>query len=290
MANIGIATGPASGILVLDIDGERGRDSLRDLLSQHRLKKTLIAITGRVDDGGKQSGWHLYFKYPTGSSIGNSLGPLGDGIDVRGRGGYVVAPPSIHASGQKYRWRYEERGLANLPESLLALSRSVENDWEELVGDDLIRKGFQNTTLYRIGKGCRRKGMSRSDLLEHLLSENRKRCSPALPEDEVREIAESAWNHSKFGPNPLESAWKKVLLEQHRSSWSKFISLARHVQAAQPDLPILLPVVLVGKLMGLDRTRISRFRSRAIREGVLEIVADYVARKQATSFRVLLQA
>ena len=185
MANIGIATGPASGLLVLDVDGEQGRESLRDLLPQHRLKKILIAITGRVDDGGKQSGWHLYFKYPTGSSIGNSLGPFGVGIHVRGRGGYVVAPPSIHASGQEYRWRDEEHEPANLP-GLLALSRGFEPDCEGLVTDDLIPEGFRNTTLYRIGKECRRKGMFQAELLAHLLSENRKKCRPPLQEDEVR--------------------------------------------------------------------------------------------------------
>jgi hypothetical protein len=95
-ANIGIATGIVSGIIVIDIDGTAGLTTLRSLLAKHGpLPRTEVVKTAR--------GWHLYFVLPA------SCAPIpcsaDDGLDVRGDGGYVVAPPSRHASGHVYQWR-----------------------------------------------------------------------------------------------------------------------------------------------------------------------------------------
>ena len=97
-ANIGIATGALNGLVVLDIDPDHGGEqSLRALLEQYGpLSPTLCVATG----GG---GRHLYFRHP-GGTVRNSAGRLGAGLDIRGDGGYVVAPPSIHESGHRYRW------------------------------------------------------------------------------------------------------------------------------------------------------------------------------------------
>ena len=101
-ANIGIMTGPESGLVVLDVDPRHGgNESLRDLERQHApLAPTLEVLTG----GG---GRHLYFKYPEGASLGNSSSKLGPGLDVKGSNGYVVAPPSLHGSGKTYQWKEE---------------------------------------------------------------------------------------------------------------------------------------------------------------------------------------
>jgi hypothetical protein len=96
-ANIGIATGQASGIWVLDIDGREGEFSLNKLIDEHgRLPDTLEVATG--------NGRHFYFILRNGISIKNSASKIGPGIDARGDGGYVIAPPSIHPSGERYRW------------------------------------------------------------------------------------------------------------------------------------------------------------------------------------------
>jgi hypothetical protein len=98
------------GLLVLDVDGAPGEQSLRDL--QRRcgpLPASRVAQTGK--------GRHLIYAAPT-LVIGNSTAGLGrpPGIDVRGgTRGYVVAPPSMHASGRRYRW-LDERPPAPLPE------------------------------------------------------------------------------------------------------------------------------------------------------------------------------
>lgn len=90
-ANIGIATGP-SGLTVLDVDGPEGRAQLDGL--GHPEIKTLHARTGR------EGGWHLYY---TGKTCPSSQ-VKGEHLDVRGTTGYVVAPPSNHASGRCYAW------------------------------------------------------------------------------------------------------------------------------------------------------------------------------------------
>jgi hypothetical protein len=95
-ANIGIATGSVSGIIVLDIDGPEGHASLAKLIARcGLLDRTPIVKTAR--------GWHLYFKAPADVAIPCSTG---NGLDVRGDGGYVVAPPSVHVSGHVYEWCY----------------------------------------------------------------------------------------------------------------------------------------------------------------------------------------
>jgi putative DNA primase/helicase len=93
-ANIGIATGATSGIVVLDIDGSKGLESLR--LLEAKLGPLPLVPTVQT-----ARGVHRYFKYAPGEIIRCSTG---DGLDVRGDGGYAVAPPSNHLSGHTYRW------------------------------------------------------------------------------------------------------------------------------------------------------------------------------------------
>jgi Bifunctional DNA primase/polymerase, N-terminal len=95
-ANVGIRTGAASGLVVLDVDGRAGLLALRALVVSHT---TFQASWVRTGSGG----WHAYFAHP-GTPVPSSAGRLGQGLDVRGEGGYVVAPPSLHGSGRCYRW------------------------------------------------------------------------------------------------------------------------------------------------------------------------------------------
>lgn len=95
--NIGLATGWESGFFVVDVDGEVGAASLRALEAEcGALPATVESVTG----GG---GRHLLFAYPTDRAIGNKVG-VRPKLDVRGDGGYIVAPPSRHRSGRMYAW------------------------------------------------------------------------------------------------------------------------------------------------------------------------------------------
>lgn len=99
-ANVAIATGARSGIVALDVDPRHGGDESLAAITQRYgpLPATLTVLTG----GG---GRHFYFTHP-GGNVKNASGLGGwPGIDLRADGGYVLAPPSIHPSGQAYRWK-----------------------------------------------------------------------------------------------------------------------------------------------------------------------------------------
>jgi hypothetical protein len=154
-ANIGIATGAASGIVVIDVDPrDGGNDSLGELCDAHgQLPETVEAGTG----GG---GLHLYFRHP-GTTIRNSAGKLGVGIDVRGDGGYVVAAPSIHVSRSRYRWLPEceprEDRLAAMPDWLVALLRepAPKPPAPMSIGGDDAGRHWLGKALARAGMGGR---------------------------------------------------------------------------------------------------------------------------------------
>ncbi|MCZ6847682.1 MAG: bifunctional DNA primase/polymerase, partial [Alphaproteobacteria bacterium] len=118
-ANIGIATGARSGLWVLDIDPRHGGVvALAALESDHGpLPATITASTPR---GGR----HHYWRWPTdGPEIRNSGARVGDGLDVLGEGGSVVAPPSIRALGGRYAWCDTGAALADAPVWLVDLTR-----------------------------------------------------------------------------------------------------------------------------------------------------------------------
>ena len=110
--NWGMATGEASGLVVIDVDGVEGRASLADLERQGlMLPSTLTVSTGRPDGGE-----HRYYRIPSGFELRNDQsGKIGPHIDVRGTGRFVVFPPSIHASGKRYCFIDPSVRVADLP-------------------------------------------------------------------------------------------------------------------------------------------------------------------------------
>ena len=114
-ANVGIATGPAAGFWVLDMDPRHGGDqSLDDLVTDHGpMPDTLIQETGH-------DGLHFLFTWPSdGRKPSHSPG---SGLDVKGDGGYVVAAPSIHpVTHREYLWQEPAGPLCAAPDWLLEL-------------------------------------------------------------------------------------------------------------------------------------------------------------------------
>jgi Bifunctional DNA primase/polymerase, N-terminal len=112
--NIGIATGPVSGVWMLDADGAVGALSLERIEREHGpLPRTRTSTTA--------NGTHFWFR--TNTPIRCTVGVVAPGIDVRGNGGYVVAPPSVHPDGSIYRWIDETVPLVPAPEWLISLTR-----------------------------------------------------------------------------------------------------------------------------------------------------------------------
>jgi Bifunctional DNA primase/polymerase, N-terminal len=111
--NIGIRTGIISGVFVLDIDGSNGAFSLADLERKHGPLPRTLTFTS--------AGCHFWFKCDR--PIKTSVGQIATGIDIRGDGGIVVAPPSIHETGAIYRWSNESTPIAGAPAWLIELTR-----------------------------------------------------------------------------------------------------------------------------------------------------------------------
>ena len=113
-ANLALATGSASGVVVIDVDPPEGERSLMCLTDTgYELPQTLAVRTG-------SGGLHLYYAAPD-SPLGNSAGRLPGiglelpGVDLRADGGYVVAPPSLHVCGSRYSWIADEAEPAPTP-------------------------------------------------------------------------------------------------------------------------------------------------------------------------------
>src|SRR3546814_8370338 len=109
-ANVAIRTGQASGLVVLDVDPDHGgEETLAQVIEQHG-----PLPPGRtIQTGG--GGRHLYLRHPGGVVRNDAGRKLGAGIDIRGDGGYVLAPPSRHVSGGRYAVVQRGGELPTLP-------------------------------------------------------------------------------------------------------------------------------------------------------------------------------
>lgn len=196
-ANIGLVTGEPSGLVVLDVDPRHGGQVSLDEL-EGRFGE--LPASAEVETGG--GGRHLLFKHP-GHSIPNSAGVLGPGLDVRGDGGYIVAPPSMHASGRTYAWN-EARHLAHLepaplPDWLAArLSSGKQQAGTERPKTSIsdlvltgVREGQRNSSLARLAGHLFRHRVDPYVTLGLLRSWNQQSCQPPLTDAEMMRTIDS---------------------------------------------------------------------------------------------------
>lgn len=203
-ANIGIATGEVNGIVVIDVDvdNEKGLDGAITLASAEKeygkLPDTWTVNTPR-------GGYHLYFKYPAGKaiSIGTDIfnNTHGPGIDYRGNGGLVVAPPSMHPDVKKrYEWDVERNprtmGIADLPEKWVSILAKSEKDMSErFILPDIIDDGSRNKTLFHYACSLRGKGEKASIIMDSLKHVNATQCRPPVDDEELQSIFDSAMGY-----------------------------------------------------------------------------------------------
>lgn len=199
-AGIGVATGSASNLIVIDLDIDdtkdlNGYEELRKWEKEHgELPETVTAITGR---GGN----HLYFHYE-GDDIGNSAGIL-EGVDVRGEGGYVIAPPSPHPNGTEYAWELppDEYEVADLDENVLQFllyKEAKENaDSETFQMPDVIESGTRNDILYRLACSLQAKGLPDAAIIEAVMVTNLEKCDVPIDRKEVEVLCSSAFSYEK---------------------------------------------------------------------------------------------
>lgn len=193
-ANVAIVTGAISGIVVLDIDpAHGGTEAIERFTAEHgALPDTVECRTG----GG---GRHLYFAHP-GRLAPNKAGLL-PGVDLRGDGGLVVAPPSMHPSGRRYAWRPGrapgEHALASFDAPLIHLVSGSPAGighpvqyWIELLRRG-VDQGQRNNTMASLAGHLLWREADPDVVLELLLCWNRVRCRPPLPDAEVAGVVRS---------------------------------------------------------------------------------------------------
>lgn len=204
--NIGLRTGAASGVIVIDVDPRHDGDATLAALEAQEgdLPDTLTAIT-------PSRGLHLYFRHPGAGSyrVPNSASTLGAGLDVRGDGGYVVLPPSRRPDGA-YKWLDEGVPVADLPAWLLGrvavavagsepggVNGSGRSGTHTGAADgEPIPYRQRNTTLASLAGSMRRRGMTAAEIEAALRAVNAARCVPPLAEPEVAKIAQSVGRYT----------------------------------------------------------------------------------------------
>jgi hypothetical protein len=187
-ANVCVVTGRVSNLVVLDVDPKHGGDaSLAELEARFGpLPDTVEAVTG----GG---GRHLYFAHP-GPETRNRAA-LMPGVDLRGDGGVVVAPPSIHPSGKAYRWLEghspREMAAARMPAWLLEPELASDGRlghpaayWRRLAREG-VAEGRRNTSIASFTGHLLWRNVDPDVIMELMLAWNRARCQPPLSDDEV---------------------------------------------------------------------------------------------------------
>jgi putative DNA primase/helicase len=221
-ANIGIATGRTSGILIIDVDPRNGGSETLQKL-QEDLGSLPATVTVQTGGGGR----HLYFSYPSFEVRKDTAGKLlGPGVDVMSDGGFVVAPPSRHASGKRYRWQegqaFHDLDPAALPEPWLSRLRGDDIPAQHPVDahppNGKVTEGTRNTVLTSAAGRFRNAGMDESQICAALVALNSQKCAPPLDLGEVAKISNSVARYAvkPFSANAdLAEQVMPQVLDQH---------------------------------------------------------------------------
>ncbi len=195
-ANIGIATGSKSGglfVIDLDVDEDRGVNGYQTLRDWERdngdLPETIQSITGR-------GGYHLFYR---GNKLIGNRAKVMDGIDIRGEGGYIIAPPSIHPNGRMYEWEQgpNEYAIASANDHVYQLIEHRRESNTEFIVPEKVSAGERNQTMFRYACSLQSKGLSDEAILAAIKIENEKRCVPPLPDGELEKTIQSALKYEK---------------------------------------------------------------------------------------------
>lgn len=197
-AGVGIATGSASNLIVIDedLDEDRGLNGYIEVTKWERingeLPETVRAVTGR-------GGAHLYYHY-TGEDIKNRAGMM-EGVDVRGEGGYVIAPPSTHPNGTEYCWEVapEDMKPADLDDQVRRFLEigKTERAEEAFKVPAVIPAGERNDTLFRAACSMQSQGFPDGAIMAAIQDINKKQCVPPVPDEELETLVGSALKYNK---------------------------------------------------------------------------------------------
>lgn len=200
-----VAIGTGNGLVVLDVDtdhdtGKFGDETLADLERQYGpLPETWTCLTG----GG---GVHYYFQCDD-PALTVAVG-FAPGLDYRGAGGYVIAPPSIHpTTGRAYEWEASSTPtsvpLAPLPDWLHRLmlqgKRDKPKQTKSKEAPGKVTEGRRNEEMFHLAASLRAKGLTVAEITAALTEANKTRCDPPLSKREIETICQSTGRYER-GP------------------------------------------------------------------------------------------
>jgi len=195
--NVGVVCGWVSGdgngrsLVVLDFD-EPGAYEAFARANLELVKSTWVVRSSK--------GYHVYLRAP--GKVQTTKMPGGD---LKGEGGYVVAPPSIHPDGPAYTWANRTPEIAEV-DDLAALIQAETSERKAAEIPDRIPSGERNSTLTSLAGTMRRRGASTAEILAALRVANAERCDPPLPSTEVERIAQSVGRYPPVTPAPHAQA------------------------------------------------------------------------------------
>jgi putative DNA primase/helicase len=197
-ANIGVASGEASGVVVLDIDRKHGVDGMLAFAElEPQLPPTMVVKT-------PSGGYHLIYSWPRERACFGRFPGVRPGLDLLGNDGYFVAAGS-RVDGKLYEI-VRQHPIAACPQALIDLAATPKKAANGGAGElHQVKKApatQRNNYLTRIGGAFRRIGFDEGELITALLVVNTLRCDPPLHESEVRRVAASV---RRYTANPQAS-------------------------------------------------------------------------------------
>ncbi len=240
-AMIGIVAGTISNICVIDCDTPEGEQAVEELLPD-----SLDIPTVRTPRGGK----HLYFRMPD-QPIGNKTGVI-PGVDIRGEGGYVIAPPSVNGVGKAYQW-VEGLGIDDVSLSLLpqecfkrffiysSSERSLQNSTSSTNVDRMFNLGRRDNDIFHTAH-CLVRGKMEVEEIEQVLNILAESCDPPFPKEEVLAKIKSAIDRARKRERNVAEEVREYILSTTGSFYSTEVARVLHLSTKdeQKNLSIIL--------------------------------------------------
>lgn len=250
-AMIGICTGEISGILVVDCDNAEAYQKIQDLLPDSFV--TCIAKTPR--------GYHIYLVYPKDQQISNATGIM-PGVDVRGQGGYIIAPGSVNAEGKAYAWleglSIDDVALAPLPcELTRALFNNSTNKYYRGHDDtlttsvDFFTAGRRDEDVFSLANALVKSKLSEK-YIQQVIEIVATNCNPPFSSEEARLKIQSAIERAARREVSLAEEVREWVLSSSGVFLSSDIDLCRQVSSRD------------------EKKNISKILSRLCDEGIIE--------------------
>lgn len=248
--NVGIRTGvetkPGWNLVVVEGDSKEGCDWLESF----GVLETRTSLTRR--------GKHYFFLVPENVEVKNStdIVPDVEGVDVRGRGGYVVAPGSVHFTGHVYRWHNDDEVLP-MPDDLLKYiverQKVIDKTSDHVVKGYVqghnslrkIRRGTRHDALLRVAASLRSRGYDGESFSSAVHTINKTACEEPLDTEEIGEIIEYA-----FQIEPKRSPVSEEDLGLLQALRTCYESLPFKRPMTTSDKAVLLSLVDQGMILG----------------------------------------